>query len=121
MGGSMKNKIISSEFLAERARCDFDQRLLAKLCAGDAKSQYVREKVIKDCVEDPRLWRSHKYYEMTRKETFEHRMKIYHYLWFHKDREFYFKNSGVVPSLGSPLIAMHHIFIGMLEANCDEE
>ena len=42
--------------------------------------------------DDPKIASTHKYYEYSPKEVQESWMRKLNYLWFHKDRKFYFQD-----------------------------
>ena len=86
-------------------------------------------------VEDPvlRASQSHHHYEMTREEMMQAWMKKLNYLWFHKDREFYFKTGKKARGLnpfsywffnyfGQSPCSLHWImYQTSIETFCDEE
>ena len=87
--GSVKNKIVAPELLKERANCDFDQQEIKSLLMRPEARQ-IFDKTLNDMTDDPKLMPTHKYLEWSPKEIQENWMRKLHYLWFKKDRKFYF-------------------------------
>ena len=61
--GSWKNKIVASEFVEERARCDFDQKELASCLIGDETMSIITD-AMDDMEKHPAIASCHEYYEM---------------------------------------------------------
>ena len=90
--GSIKNKIVATELLEERAKRNFDQKEL-KLITFNMPDEIDAKwnRVVSDMETDPELALTHEYYEMTREEIQLMWMKKLNHLYFKKDRDFYFK------------------------------
>lgn len=75
--GSIKNKVVSSDLLAERANRDFDDEngkaLINRFDLGGFFHQ--REEIQKVIENDPLLRNTHKYYEMSTEEMQTFQMK----------------------------------------------
>ena len=89
--GSVKNSIIATELVEERRKCDFDQNEIKSLLV-DPEAKKIMDKTKYDLENDPKLKFTHKYYEWTPQEIQQMWMQKLNYLWFHKDRKFYFKD-----------------------------
>ena len=61
----MKNKIVASELLEERARLNFDQEELKRIMECDPEAVRVREQAVNDIKKDPLLQPTPKFHEMT--------------------------------------------------------
>ena len=65
--GSIKNKIVATELLEERANCNFDQKELKRVFMSIPEEVQANiQRVMDDIENDPELNLTHKYYEMTR-------------------------------------------------------
>lgn len=53
--GSMKNKIVATDLIEERAKCNFDQNELAMICFPPGPGRDTFMKALKDIEEDPKL------------------------------------------------------------------
>ena len=111
--GSIKNKVTATELVEERARCNFDKEELKAMFMTDPEGKHIMEKALKDQMEDPNLALTHKFYEMEPAERQLMWMKKLNYLWFNKDRKFYFTD-GNSPEYnwiwqyhGQPPIGLH--------------
>lgn len=92
--GSWKNKVTATEFVEERAKCDFDQKELAWSIFGpetmniisDAMEDITKHKEIASCPE---------FYEMSPAERQTWWFKKLNYMWFKmpEKREHYFNPS----------------------------
>ena len=65
VAGSIKNKIVATEILEERAKCNFDQKELYQNFYSDKESRELMERSFKEVEEDPVLRATHKFYEWT--------------------------------------------------------
>ena len=127
--GSIKNKVVASELLEERAKCNFDQKEMKSVMMPDENANQIISRVNYDTINDPELGYtvSHKFYDMTVEEKQVMWMKKLNYLW-NKDRDFYF-NKGFSQSyfwywahFGQPAFGMHAtMFKNSIETFCDEE
>lgn len=127
--GDMKNKIVASELVDERANCNFDQSEMKKILMPDEVSNQIRDQVAKDIQSDPEIaWSvSEKYYEMSREEIQHMWMKKLNHLW-NFNKNFYFKK-GLTSSynwywahLGQPPFGLHvTMFKDSIETFCDDE
>lgn len=66
--GSIKNKIVATELVEERAKCNFDQEELYNIYYSDPNIREMRQRTDRDIDSDPILANTHKYYEWTPKE-----------------------------------------------------
>lgn len=89
--GSWKNKITASEFVEERARCDFDREELAKCLIGEETMGIINE-TMDDMRDHPEIASCPEYYEMDPAEKQKWWFKKLNYIWFNmpEKREKYF-------------------------------
>ena len=79
--GSIKNKIVATELVEERNKCNFDQKELYYLYYADPEVLKLKDKCEHDAETDPILANTHKYYEWTPKEIQENWMKKLNRAW----------------------------------------
>ena len=76
-GGSVKNKIVAQELLEERANLNFDKDQAFAFFNPMKDVNDLQDAVNKLIDENPDIQNTHKVYEMTREELFQHKMKVY--------------------------------------------
>jgi hypothetical protein len=87
--GSIKNKIVAEDLLAERKNCNFDKNELSTVIWG-GKDGFDRTKSIwADMESDPALMPTEKWYDMSREEQQETSLRKLR-LYFDKFRDKYF-------------------------------
>jgi hypothetical protein len=84
--GSMKNKIVATELVEERAKCNIDQRELFVLFAGSEEQAEILLLEQKKILADPALQNGFEFYDMTREEQMYSWMKKLNHLWFNKPK-----------------------------------
>ena len=125
--GSIKRNIVAPELIKERQNLDFDREEIKALLMRPAARQ-IFDKAVHDITYDPKLRQVHKYVEWTPKEIQENWMRKLNYLWFNKDKKFYFQNgAGLEMSWfwlhqGQPPGGYHwNMFTMSIEQFCNEE
>lgn len=89
--GSIKNKIVASDLLAERANCDFNQAALREILYQGPSEIARIDSIVEDFNKDPVLRSSEKFYELTRAEQQELLLKKMRHL-YDNYRDKYFTN-----------------------------
>ena len=85
--GSMKNKIVATELIEERAKCNIDQYELLVLFAGSVEQAEILVQEQKIILDDPGMQTEFEFYDMTREEQMYYWMKKLNYLWFNKPKQ----------------------------------
>lgn len=73
--GSIKNGVVGSDLLEERAKCNFVQKDLTHFLFGGEQSYKQFQDWISDMESDPILKNSHHYYELSKEEGYKHQLQ----------------------------------------------
>ena len=85
----MKNKIVATELVEERERCDFDQNELFSIYFPPSGAMNVYAKTRQELLDDPVMAKHQSYYEMPPGEAQLSMIKKMNYMWHNKDRKFF--------------------------------
>lgn len=127
MHGSIKNKIVASDLVEERAKRNFDSEgnnAFLNILGPDHLAAKEAEEFIKS---DPILMNSHKWYEMTREEQWIDHMKKFRRAWELAKQKYFINYTTDKPLwsiylLGQNMSILNQtMFLLSLENMCDEE
>jgi hypothetical protein len=124
--GSIKNKIVNTDLLEERANRDFDQTEMRNLLHDQEQMRFY-DKVFDDMRDHPEIANTHKFYDMSREDQKSHLMKrafllykLNKELYFYTARpdfnQWFFGHQGL-----SPLGLQYTMFYMSMDKFCNEE